>query len=50
MDTIDSKQGSKNPTDIVLLVANKIINDAIICSASASSLTLRDAIGITVDA
>ena len=42
--------GSESPIAIVSLVADKSINDAIICSASASILTLRDVSGVKVEA
>ena len=47
---IGSLLGSEIPIDIVFLVAVKSRNDVIICSASASSLTLIDASGVKVDA
>ena len=49
MDTLGSPLVSENPTTIVFLVAVKSRNDAIICSASASSLLLRDPSGVKVD-
>ena len=50
MDTLGSPQGSNNRNAIIFLVSGKSTNDAIIGSASASSLMLRDASGIKVDA
>ena len=48
MDTLDSPQGSENTTAIVILVAGESRNDAIIYSAGASNITLRDASGVKV--
>ena len=49
MDTLVSSYGSKNLSAIIFFVADDSRNDAIICSATASSLTLRYAIGVKVD-
>ena len=50
MDTFVSLQGAENTIAIVFLVANESRNEAIICSASASSIMLMDASGVKADA
>ena len=50
MDTLGSTVESKNPANIVFLVSGESRYGAIICSASVSSLTLRDASGTKAEA
>ena len=49
MDTLGSLKWAKSPIAVVFLVSGKIINGAIICSASASILTFRDASSVKID-
>ena len=49
IDTLGIPCGSKSLITVVFLVADEIINSVMICSASASSLTPRDASGVEVD-
>ena len=49
MNMLDSLRGSENNIVIVFIVADESINGAIICSASASSITLRGASGVKID-
>ena len=46
IDTIGIPCGSKSPIVIVFLVSDKSRNAVMICSDSASSITLRDASGV----
>ena len=50
IDTLDIPSRYYIPITILFLVADESRNDAIICSAGASSLKLRDSSGIKVDA
>ena len=49
IDILGITCGSEIPIAIVFLVADESRNYAMICSASASSLALRDASGVKVD-
>ena len=50
IDTLRILCGPKSPISIVFLVADESINYAIKCPTSASSITLRYASGVKVDA
>ena len=50
IDTLGIPCGSKSLITVVFLVADEIINSVMICSASASSLTLIDGNGVKFDA
>ena len=50
IDTLVIPCGSESPITIVFLVSGEIKDADVICSASASSLTLRDASDVEVNA
>ena len=50
IDTLEIPCGPKSHISIVFLVDDKSKNSGMICSASASSLMLRDDSGVKVDA
>ena len=49
IDTIGIPFGSESAIAMVFFVADESRNDAIICSTSASSCTLRDASDVNID-
>ena len=50
IDRLGIPCGSESPITIVCIVAEEIINTAMVFSAIASNLTLRDGSGVKVDA